>query len=122
DGKILIAGAFTTVAGTARNYIARLNTDGTLDSGFTPNVAYQSNTQINALALQADGKILIGGNFLTVGGTSHTYVARLNADGTVDNTFNAPLSGAPLTGVMGVVLQPDGGVLVEGLSNIACSP
>jgi hypothetical protein len=37
DGKILIGGEFTTVFGVARNFIARLNPDGTLDTGFTPN-------------------------------------------------------------------------------------
>ena len=61
DGKILIGGDFTTLASNGgasvtRNRIARLNPDGTLDTAFNPN----ANGSINAIALQADGKILVG--------------------------------------------------------------
>jgi sugar lactone lactonase YvrE len=54
DGKILIGGLFTTVLGVARNRIARLNPDGTLDSTFNPS----ANSTVFSLAVQADGKIL----------------------------------------------------------------
>ena len=57
DGKILIGGGFTTIGGVARNYIARLNPDGSLDTGFNPN----ANDYVYSIAVQADGKILIGG-------------------------------------------------------------
>src|SRR5450432_1591993 len=57
DGKILIGGSFTTVLGVARNNIARLNTDGTLDAAFDPN----ANGDVRSIAVQADGKILAGG-------------------------------------------------------------
>ena len=59
DGKILIGGIFTTVLGVTRNNIARLNTDGTLDTAFNPN----ANGVVYAIAVQADGKILVGGYF-----------------------------------------------------------
>ena len=60
--------------------IRRLNADGTVDSAFNPNV----NSGINALVVQADGKIVIGGNFTSVGGVTRNYIARLNADGSLD--------------------------------------
>src|SRR5437773_3167831 len=64
DGKILIGGAFTTLspnggAPVTRNHIARLNPDGTLDPIFNPN----ANNTVLAIALQEDGKILVGGSF-----------------------------------------------------------
>ncbi|MBK7392594.1 MAG: delta-60 repeat domain-containing protein [Chloracidobacterium sp.] len=59
DGKILIGGIFTSILGTARNNIARLNTDGTLDTAFNPN----ANGGVFAIALQPDGKIVVGGEF-----------------------------------------------------------
>jgi hypothetical protein len=57
DGKILLGGSFTSVLGVARNRIARLNPDGTLDTAFNPN----ANSTVSAIAVQADGKILAGG-------------------------------------------------------------
>src|SRR6185436_12543247 len=64
DGKILLGGDFTTLspnggAPVTRNRIARLNPDGTLDTGFDPN----ANNSVYAIALQADGKILVSGAF-----------------------------------------------------------
>ena len=64
DGKILIGGDFTTLspnggAAVTRNRIARLNPDGTLDTAFNPN----ANDTVYAIAVQADGKILVGGDF-----------------------------------------------------------
>ena len=84
DGKIVIVGGFFTVGGTARNKIARLNADGTLDPGFNPDV----NSTVWSTAVQADGKIVIGGDFFTVDGMTRNKIARLNADGTLDPGFN----------------------------------
>lgn len=83
DGKIIVGGTFTTVAGQARNNLARLNADGSLDTNFNPDV----NSNVFSLLLLADGTIVIGGDFTTVGGAARTYIARLNADGT-DTGFN----------------------------------
>ena len=69
DGKILVAGSFTTLGGggtgtTSRNSLGRLNSDGSLDTGFNPG----ANERIQTVALQSDGKILVGGDFTTLGG------------------------------------------------------
>ena len=95
DGKVVIGGYFTraqppgTTSGILRNRVARFNPNGTLDAGFELDASGRPLVSIT----QADGKIVIGGSFTAVGGTVHNYLARLNADGTVDNTYNPFLDG-----------------------------
>ena len=119
DGKVVIAGDFTSVAGVPRQRIARLNRDGSLDLTFDPGVsgfAY-------CLAIQDDGKILVGGFFNGLGGSTGTTprqsLGRLNPDGTVDPDFN-PFAG---TLVAAMAVQPDGKILVGGdLSSFGTGP
>jgi len=85
DAKIIIGGQFTSYMGTAINRIARLNENGTLDATF--NVGTGLNGSIRTIALQADGKILAGGDFGTYNGTTKSALVRINTDGTLDNTF-----------------------------------
>ncbi|MBX7184506.1 MAG: choice-of-anchor D domain-containing protein, partial [Vicinamibacteria bacterium] len=112
DRKILIAGSFTSVLGQPRNNIARLNADGSLDTGFNPN----ANSAIYTLVLQPDGKIVIGGYFTTLqpngapSATPRNRVARLNSDGTIDTAFNPNASGA----VLCLALQTDGKIVLGG--------
>ena len=79
-------GHFQHYNGTPRDSVARINTDGTLDTTFNPAVV-----NVAAVAVQPDGKILIAGDFDNVNGTSRTGFARLNADGSLDNSFNPVL-------------------------------
>jgi len=77
DGKILIGGDFTQLAPNGsvpvvRNHIARLNPDGTLDTSFNPDADHE----VEAIALQADGKILVGGGFAHIGGQWRQGFAR----------------------------------------------
>jgi uncharacterized delta-60 repeat protein len=109
DGKVLIGGDFTAVNGIARNRIARLNGDGSLDAGF--NSVTGANNSVSAMALQADGKILIGGAFTAVNGTARSYIARINSDSTLDVGFNPVVNGS----VMSLALQSDGKVLIGGI-------
>ncbi|MGN6553360.1 MAG: Calx-beta domain-containing protein, partial [Verrucomicrobiota bacterium] len=97
NGQLIIGGAFTSYNGTLRNRIARLNSNGTLDSAFTP--GFGANGTVRAVAAQADGKIVIGGDFTSYGGTPRNYLARLNANGTLDTTFD------PGTGLNGPVFS-----------------
>jgi len=85
DGKVLIGGSFTAYNSTARNRIARLNSDGTLDTSFT--IGIGANSTVWSVAVQSDGKVLIGGHFTTYNGTARNYIARLNSDGTLDTSF-----------------------------------
>jgi len=110
DGKIIIGGTFTSYNGTGRNYIARLNTDGTLDATFDPGTG--AGSYVSTTALQPDGKIIIGGNFTLYNGTVMNRIARLNADGTLDATFNTG-TGAD-NDVYTTALQPDGKIIIGG--------
>ncbi len=112
DGKVLIGGSFTSVNGTARNRIARLNVDGSLDTTFNIGSGLDGDVSISSLIVQPDGKVLIGGSFTSVNGTTRNRVARLNTDGSLDTAFNIGV-GANNT-VIAVGLQPDGKVLIGG--------
>ncbi len=96
DAKILIGGGFTTFNGTGRARIARLNSNGTLDTTFNPGTG--ANNLVSCIAIQPDGKILIGGYFTSYNGTTRNRIARLNSTGTLDTTFD------PGTGAAGAVL------------------
>ena len=113
DGKILIAGTFGTYNGISRLGIARLNTNGTLDTSFDPITGINYN--IYAIAVQTDGKILIGGMFTTYNGVSRKGIARLNSNGSLDTTFNPGLgmAGGNLL-VKTIALQTDGKIIVGG--------
>jgi uncharacterized delta-60 repeat protein len=112
DGKVLIGGEFTTYNGTSRGYVARLNTDGSLDTGFLATGA-GANGAVNSVAVQSDGKVLIGGDFTTYNGTSRGHVARLNSDGSLDSGFLATGAGAN-GAVISLLVQSDGKVLIGG--------
>lgn len=111
DGKIVIGGAFTTVSDVTYNGIARLNTNGTIDTSFTPGgVDISGGKLVCATALQSDGKILVGGLFDSLAGQSRNNIGRLNADGSLDTSFNPDMNDT----VMCVAVQPDGKILVGG--------
>jgi uncharacterized delta-60 repeat protein len=114
DGKILLGGGFTTLSpnggpAVTRNRIARLNPDGTLDTAFNPN----ANGFVDAIALQADGKVLVGGSFngiFGIGGQNRNFIARLDATTGLADSFNVHAN-AP---VLAIVVQADGKILVGG--------
>ena len=113
DGKILIAGAFQSVNSIVRQRIARLNTDGTVDSSFNP----WFDGQIFSLAVQKDEKILIAGRFITFYPNGNTAtpttrwnIARLNPDGSLDASFNPRANDL----VSGLQVQPDGKIVISG--------
>ena len=87
NGAIVAGGAFTVANSVTRNRLARLNSDGSLDYGFASSPG-QANDTIRALALQSDGRILIGGDFITYDGSSRNHFARVNLDGTLDWQFD----------------------------------
>jgi len=110
DGRIIIGGSFDTINGTAKNHIARLNADGTLDGTFT--VGTGANGSIQATTIQSDGRIIIGGSFDTINGTAKNHIARLNADGTLDGTFTVG-TGAN-SDIQATAIQSDGRIIIGG--------
>ncbi len=110
DGKIIIAGDFTSYNGTARNRIARLNTDGSLDSSFNPGTGFD--LVVSTSAIQSDGKIILGGNFDTYNGTAiHNSIVRLNTNGTIDGTFDLG-TGINYGYINTTAIQSDGKILI----------
>jgi uncharacterized delta-60 repeat protein len=101
NGRIVIGGTLTTYSGSTVNYFAVLTSSGSIDSTF--NVGTGFDNQVRAVAIQPDNKILAIGTFQNYSGSPALGVARMNPDGTLDNTlniprgFNAGTSGANIT-------------------------
>ena len=108
DGKILICGEFTQVNGVNRGRIARLNQDGTLDTTFNPPGG--ANNSVYDMALQTDGKIIIGGFFTGVNFENRPRLARLNSDGSLDTTYTPTIDST----ILSVFIQPNGKILIGG--------
>jgi uncharacterized repeat protein (TIGR01451 family)/uncharacterized delta-60 repeat protein len=111
DQKIIIGGDFVSINGVARNHIARLNADGSLDYSFN-NPGTGASDSVRALTIQLDGHILVGGLFTNFNGTVQNRIVRLNADGSLDPTFNGGVGGDGA--VYAIALQPDNRILLGG--------
>ncbi|MDQ6905659.1 MAG: hypothetical protein M3176_02415, partial [Chloroflexota bacterium] len=112
DGKVLIVGLFNAVDNQPRNYIARLDaTTGAADS-FDPNAGPFA--QLWSVAVQADGKILAGGSFSTIGGQPRRNLARLDPVTGLADSFNP----SPNNLIYALTVQPDGKILVGGTFNV----
>jgi len=109
DGKVVVVGSFTTLNGdNTKRYVGRLNSDGSLDTGFNQSASFD----VNAVEIENDGRILIGGTMRQVGGVSRNGLARLNPDGSLDNTFQV---GTGTDSVVHVIRhQTDGRILIGG--------
>ena len=113
DGRVLIVGSFDHVGGQVAYGVARLNTDGSVDPTF--NTGTGPDTAPQGLALQPDGKVLIGGGFNSFNGAAVNNLLRLNADGSLDPTFATNVTGSfGTTGIGNILLQPDGKIFIRG--------
>ena len=110
-GKILLGGNFNAINGVPRPGVARLNSDGTLDTAFDPGAG--ATNAVRALAIQFDGRVLVGGSFTNFNGYALNHIARLNINGQVDTSFNVG-AGTDDT-VDAIVVQPDTRILLVGL-------
>jgi uncharacterized delta-60 repeat protein len=110
DGKIIIAGLFTSYNGNPSNRIARLNSDGSFDNTF--NIGDGANNLVNSVAIQPDNKLVISGSFTSYNGNSINRIARINADGSFDNTFNVGTGANAF--IIKILLQPDGKIFALG--------
>src|ERR1019366_7970470 len=102
-GKVLIGGTFTHFNGTAISRLARLNADGSADTNFNANLGLGFNDAIRAIAIQSDGRVLVGGIFTNFNDVPLNHITRLNADGTRDMNFMVNTSDT----VESITLQPD---------------
>jgi uncharacterized delta-60 repeat protein len=127
DGKILIGGDFYNYNGTARNCLARLNSDGSLDASFVPDNPNSIETNpivpahVGALAVQPDGRVIAGGYYYSGSSLDQTpnRLFRLKADGRLDSSFPlGPGFEAPVPNINTILLQPDGQAVVGGAFNV----
>lgn len=111
DGKIIVGGDFNSYDGTTANRIIRLNSNGSIDTSF--NMGSGFNASVYALAIQSDGKIIVGGGFTSYNGIAANKIIRLNTDGTADGSF---ITGTGFDShVLSLLLQPDGKIIIGGL-------
>jgi uncharacterized delta-60 repeat protein len=116
DGKLIIGGAFSTISGQLHRCVARVNADGAIDSSFSATVNGSSfSSQVTCLALQPDGKIVLGGSFTNLNSQTRFYIGRLNTNGSLDTGFGPHITGSFGSGVTAVALQADGKILVGGI-------
>lgn len=119
DGKIIGVGEFSKFNDDDANGIIRFNPDGTKDESFVTGIGF--NGIVHCVAIQPDGKILLGGAFTSYNGELATYFIRLNTDGSYDHSLDSSTNGI----VRCIVVQPDGKILVGGqfgsFNGFACS-
>ncbi len=117
DGKILIGGEFSALAPNggatiARNCIARLNPDGTVDAAFNPNATATAPAlaEVRSIVVQEDGRILVGGQFNRIGGQTRQDIARLDPATGLADSFDPQANGM----VFAIVIQPDAKIVIGG--------
>jgi uncharacterized delta-60 repeat protein len=115
DGKLVLAVADRLLRGPHVSSIVRLNPDGKIDRTFACYFRagdFAAGDQISALAVQTDGRVLVGGRFAKFLGRNRLNLARLNADGSFDDTFDA--GAGPNGEVKTIAPTPGGDVLIGG--------
>ena len=118
-GKQVLTGYFTSIGSINVTNIARLNPDGSVDAGFVWPTSLPAD--VSRATVLTDGKLFVSGGFTNIGGLPKNGVARLNADGSVDTSFDAGIGiepGANSYDANAIFYtafeQPDGKILVGG--------
>ncbi|MBL7986031.1 MAG: delta-60 repeat domain-containing protein, partial [Flavobacteriales bacterium] len=124
DGKIIATGDFKSYDQYSAGGICRMSADGAWDATFLATGVGGIGPSVNAVALQADGKIIAGGYFTTFNGQPAGAFVRLNTNGTTDNTFLFGAGFDAAATVHAILIQPDGKFLLAGrfttLNGTAC--
>lgn len=118
DGSLIIVGEFTSVGGETHERIARISHDGTVDSSFTASLTqsgmWVSPLGAQAVAVQGDDKIVVGGRFNAANGTTRYALARFNSDGTLDSSFDVGLPDTASMCPFGIVVDSTGRIVAAG--------
>lgn len=121
DGRIVLVGDFQQLNGIDYNCLSRLNADGSIDNGFDSHTEIDyPNAYLVSVAIQPDGRILVGGRFDSYKGASREGLTRLNNNGSLDNSFTTEVT-VPFTNtyITHLLVQKDGKILVGGESYFA---
>lgn len=114
-GRILVGGNFTTFNGAAVHYLVRLNTDGTRDTSFDAVLGTGPNSDIQAIAVDSQNRIALGGNFTALGSNAVSYVGRLTSSGAPDTSFNASISGGTSGTVVALSIDSQDRIVAGGV-------
>ena len=113
NGQVVIGGSINSMDGVTLNNIARLNADGTLDTSFNTDGS-GFNDSVRAIVQQADGSLLVGGDFTSYNGNSCNRIVRVSADGALDTAFLTEIGSAADNSVYTIGEETDGSILVGG--------
>ncbi len=110
-GSIVLGGAFANINEEDRFGLARVHPNGSLDMSFDPDLGDADDwVEVSALAVQTDGSIILGGEFVSVSGTTRTNVARLHANGALDAGFDPNVDNL----VHAIAIHSNGSILLGG--------
>ncbi len=115
DGKILLAGTFTSFNNATANGLVRLSSTGAIDNTFNVGTGANNKTLYN-LALQSDGKIIVRGGFTSFNSVARNELVRLNTDGSVDTSFTGVVTASGISRYP-LVVQPDNKILLGNVNN-----
>ena len=124
NGKIIVAGAFTTIGGVNSSYLARLNTDGSVDTSFNNGNIPIINNKVfrkDCMVVDSQDRIYVGGIFTSAGSNSAKGLVRLLPDGTYDSTFDTTIgfsNSSNYRDIQTIRILSDGKILVVGQFNL----
>lgn len=113
DGSLLVGGAFSSFNGTAAQSLVRLDASGAVDPSFGLDSGFAAGSVVHALALQADGRVVVAGKFTSYAGAARTNVLRIAADGALDPDYD-PGASFSFDAPVHDVLLVDGEVVAAG--------
>lgn len=115
DGKILVGGSFTSYNSTACNRLVRLNPNGAVDTAFVTASGGGADATVRALAMEAGGGILVGGDFANFNGSASEGLVRLLASGARNPVaLNLPYTIGWNTSIRSILVQEDGEIMTAG--------
>jgi len=116
DGSddVYVGGAFTSYKNLEANRIARLNNDGSFDTGFVTGTGFEARTRTVSPANNGSGDIYVGGSFTSYNGTAVGYIARLNLDGSLDTVFDTGTGFSSTVNIIVPATDGSGDVYVGG--------
>ncbi|MFD0862530.1 T9SS type A sorting domain-containing protein [Sungkyunkwania multivorans] len=115
DGKIIIAGSFTSYNGTSINRLARLHPDGSLDNSF--NIGSGPSGIVYKVKVLPNGKIFIAGSISRYNDQDCDFIVKLNSDGSRDTSFTVVHNSNQSSPAYDFHVLPDGKVLLAGILN-----
>ncbi|MDQ6704880.1 MAG: hypothetical protein M3Z85_02815 [Acidobacteriota bacterium] len=115
SGKLIVAGNFFAIDGTAKSCVARLNNDGSLDGTFDPGIGPDFNS-VSAVAVDSSDNVYVGGGFNSFNTVTRSRIVKLGANGAVDMTFNPGIGPSGLTVNAVLAIAPPTGTAVSSLA------